>query len=81
MTITLTHYLVVSTILFSLGLLGVLIRRNFIIVLMAIEMMLNAANLNLVAFSHYLNSFTGQMVALHDRHCPGEAAVGWPSSW
>jgi NADH-quinone oxidoreductase subunit K len=77
MTITLTHYLVVSTIIFSLGLLGVLIRRNFIIVLMAIEMMLNAANLNLVAFSHYLNSLTGQMVALFTiAIAAGEAAVG-----
>jgi len=77
MTITLTHYLVVSTIIFSLGLLGVLIRRNFIIVLMAVEMMLNAANLNLVAFSHYLNSLTGQMVALFTiAIAAGEAAVG-----
>lgn len=77
MTITLTHYLVVSTIIFSLGLLGVLIRRNFIIVLMAVEMMLNAANLNLVAFSHYLDSLTGQMVALFTiAIAAGEAAVG-----
>ncbi len=77
MTITLTHYLVVSTIIFSLGLLGVLIRRNFIIVLMAVEMMLNAANLNLVAFSHYLHSLTGQMVALFTiAIAAGEAAVG-----
>ena len=50
--ITLTHYLVVSTALFTIGLIGVLIRRNFIIVLMSVEMMLNAANLNLVAFSY-----------------------------
>lgn len=77
MEITLTHYLVVSTIIFSLGLLGVLIRRNFIIVLMAIEMMLNAANLNLVAFSHHLHSLTGQMVALFTiAIAAGEAAVG-----
>jgi NADH-quinone oxidoreductase subunit K len=77
MDITLTHYLVVSTIIFSLGLLGVLIRRNFIIVLMAVEMMLNAANLNLVAFSHHLHSLTGQMVALFTiAIAAGEAAVG-----
>jgi NADH-quinone oxidoreductase subunit K len=77
MEITLTHYLVVSTIIFSLGLLGVLIRRNFIIVLMAVEMMLNAANLNLVAFSHLLHSLTGQMVALFTiAIAAGEAAVG-----
>jgi NADH-quinone oxidoreductase subunit K len=77
MEITLTHYLVVSTIIFSLGLLGVLIRRNFIIVLMAVEMMLNAANLNLVAFSYHLHSLTGQMVALFTiAIAAGEAAVG-----
>ncbi|MFZ5875270.1 MAG: NADH-quinone oxidoreductase subunit NuoK [Nitrospirota bacterium] len=77
MEITLAHYLVVSTIIFSLGLLGVLIRRNFIIVLMAVEMMLNAANLNLVAFSHHLHSLTGQMVALFTiAIAAGEAAVG-----
>jgi NADH-quinone oxidoreductase subunit K len=57
--------------------LGVLIRRNFIIVLMAVEMMLNAANLNLVAFSHHLHSLTGQMVALFTiAIAAGEAAVG-----
>ena len=75
--ITLTHYLVVSTIIFALGLVGVLIRRNFIIVLMAVEMMLNAANINLVAFSYYLDSLTGQIVALFViAIAAGEAAVG-----
>ena len=75
--ITLTHYLVVSTVLFAIGLIGVLIRRNFIIVLMSIEIMLNAANLNLVSFSHYLDSLTGQIVALFViAIAAGEAAVG-----
>jgi NADH-quinone oxidoreductase subunit K len=75
--ITLTHYLVVSTILFALGLIGVLIRRNFIIVLMSVEIMLNAANLNLVAFSYYLHSLAGQMAALFViAIAAGEAAVG-----
>jgi len=58
--ITLTHYLVVSTVLFAIGLIGVLIRRNFIIVLMSIEIMLNAANLALVAFGQRHGSVDGQ---------------------
>ena len=66
-----------SAILFMTGLLGVLIRRNFIIVLMSVEIMLNAANINLVAFSHYLESMTGQLAALFIiAIAAGEAAVG-----
>jgi len=58
-------------------LIGVVIRRNFIIILMAIEMMLNAANINLVAFSFYLESLTGQIVALFViAIAAGEVAVG-----
>ena len=59
--ITLTHYLVLSAILFTLGVVGVLIRRNAIIIFMCIELMLNAVNLSFVAFAHYLNSMQGQM--------------------
>jgi len=62
--IPLSAYVFLSAILFMTGLVGVLIRRNFIIVLMSVEIMLNAANINLVAFSHYLNSMAGQMSAL-----------------
>jgi NADH-quinone oxidoreductase subunit K len=62
--IPLSAYVALSAILFMTGLIGVLIRRNFIVVLMSVEIMLNAANINLVAFSHYLNSMTGQMAAL-----------------
>jgi len=62
--IPLSAYVALSAILFMTGLVGVLIRRNFIVVLMSVEIMLNAANINLVAFSHYLNSMTGQMAAL-----------------
>ena len=62
--IPLSAYVAVSAVLFITGLLGVLIRRNFIIVLMSVEIMLNAANINLVAFSHYLESMAGQLVAL-----------------
>ncbi|HUK56745.1 MAG TPA: NADH-quinone oxidoreductase subunit NuoK [Nitrospiria bacterium] len=75
--IPLSSYLVVSTVLFVTGLIGVLIRRNFIIILMAVEIMLNAANLNLVAFSSYLDSMAGQIVALFIiAVAAGEAAVG-----
>ena len=51
MNIGLEHYLTVSVVLFSLGLLGVIIRRNLIVMYMGLELMLNAANLALVAFS------------------------------
>ena len=62
--IPLSAYVALSAILFMTGLIGVLVRRNFIVVLMSVEIMLNAANINLVAFSHYLNSMAGQMSAL-----------------
>ena len=51
--ITLGHYLIVSGILFTIGFAGVMVRRNIIIILMALELMLNAANLSLVAFSRF----------------------------
>ena len=51
--ITLGHYLAVSGILFTIGFAGVMLRRNIIIILMAVELMLNAANLSLVAFSRF----------------------------
>lgn len=75
--VPLSHYVLVSFIVFGIGLAGVFIRRNFIIVLMALEIMLNAANINLVAFSHHLDSLTGQIVALFViAIAAGEAAVG-----
>lgn len=75
--IPVSSYLIVSSVLFAIGLIGVLIRRNFIIILMAVEIMLNAANLNLVAFSTYLDSMAGQIVALFIiAVAAGEAAVG-----
>ncbi len=59
--IGLEHYLVVSAILFSLGLLGVIVRRNLLIIYMGLELMLNAANLALVAFSRFTNNLDGQV--------------------
>jgi NADH-quinone oxidoreductase subunit K len=64
-TIGLNHYLVVSAALFSLGVLGVLTRRNAVNVLMGIELILNSANLNLVAFSRYgTGGMAGQLFAV-----------------
>jgi NADH-quinone oxidoreductase subunit K len=60
-TIGLEHYLVVSAILFSLGLLGVIVRRNLLIIYMGLELMLNAANLALVSFSRFNNKLDGQV--------------------
>jgi len=51
--ITLGDYLVVSAVLFTIGLAGVMLRRNLIVILMSLELMLNAANLSLVAFSRF----------------------------
>ena len=55
------YYIILSAILFTLGALGVLIRRNPLIIFMSIELMLNAANLAMVAFSSVNNSFSGQI--------------------
>ena len=55
------YYIILSAILFSIGALGVLIRRNPLIIFMSIELMLNAANLAFVAFSRMYNSFDGQI--------------------
>jgi NADH-quinone oxidoreductase subunit K len=57
----LTAYLIVSAIIFTVGVLGVLIRRNPLIIFMSIELMLNAVNLSFVAISSYLDSADGQM--------------------
>ncbi len=57
------HYIVLSAILFSLGALGVLIRRNAIVVFMCVEMMLNASNLAFVAFSRQAGNLDGQTIA------------------
>lgn len=59
--IPLTYYLVLSAILFTMGALGVLIRRNALIIFMSVELMLNAANLAFVAFARQYSVFTGQL--------------------
>lgn len=62
MHIGLEHYLLVSAGLFGLGLLGVILRRNLLVLYMGLELMLNAANLALVAFSRFLNNLNGQVM-------------------
>ena len=66
MVIGLQHYLILSAILFSIGLYGVLAKRNAVIILMCIELMLNAVNITLVAFSRYVvpAMLTGQVFAI-----------------
>ena len=62
--ITPAHYLVVSALLFTIGIAGILLRRNMVVILMSIELMLNAANINLVAFSRVHQQTAGQVFAL-----------------
>ncbi len=78
MTPTLSHYLAVAAILFALGLFTVLTRRNAVAVLMGVELMLNASNVNLVAFNKFVvGGLTGQTFALFVVVlAAAEAAVG-----
>jgi NAD(P)H-quinone oxidoreductase subunit 4L len=66
MTIGLTHYLVLASLLFCIGLYGALTKRNAVIILMCIELMLNAVNISLIAFSRYVVPLllTGQVFAI-----------------
>jgi len=71
------HYLVLGAALFLLGVIGVLTRRNVVVVLMSIELILNAVNLNLVAFSRYWGELHGQVFAIFViTDAAAEAAVG-----
>jgi NADH-quinone oxidoreductase subunit K len=75
--VTTTHYLILSAVLFSIGLAGILVRRNMITVLMSIELVLNAVNINFIAFSYELSNLTGQVFAVFTiTVAAGEAAVG-----
>ena len=62
--IPIEYFLGLSAILFAIGAMGVRVKKNAIVVLMCIELMLNAANINFVAFSAYYNDLTGQVFAL-----------------
>jgi len=60
--ITLNHYLILSGVLFAIGLMGILTRRNVLMILLCIELMFNAANLAFVAFARAWNDLGGQMI-------------------
>ena len=75
--ITPTHYMVLSATLFMIGVIGVLVRRNIIIIFMSIELMLNAVNINLVAYAAEQQHVVGQVFALFViAVAAAEAAVG-----
>ena len=77
MTVSLEHYLTVSALLFCLGLLGVIARRNLLVIYMSLELMLNAANLAFVAFSRFNGHLNGQvMVFFIITVAAAEVAVG-----
>ena len=77
MDITPAHYTILSATLFSIGVIGVLVRRNIIIIFMAIELMLNAVNINLVAYAQQLGNLIGQVfVVFVIAVAAAEAAVG-----
>jgi len=75
--ITATHYLVLSLLMFGIGLIGVMVRRNMITVLMSLELIFNAVNLNLIAFSFRLGDLSGQILAIFViTVAAAEAAIG-----
>ena len=77
MIVPVEHVILLSIIIFSIGIMGVLLRKNAIIIFMSIELMLNAVNLSLVGFSRYYNSVDGQVfVFLIMTLAAAEVAVG-----
>ena len=75
--ITLTHYMVLSALLFTLGTIGVLTRKNAIVVFMCVELMLNAVNLTFIALSRHLGNMDGQIFVFFIMTvAAAEAAVG-----
>ncbi|MFP8955846.1 NADH-quinone oxidoreductase subunit NuoK [Natronosalvus vescus] len=77
MSVGIEHYVLLSLALFCIGLFGVLTRRNALMFLMSVELMLNAANINLIAFAFYHGNLTGQVFALFTMAlAAAEVAVG-----
>lgn len=71
------HYLILSALLFALGAIGVILKKNIISIFLCIELMLNAANLSFITFSRYLNQVDGQVVVFFVMVvAAAEAAVG-----
>lgn len=77
MAVSMQYYLLLSAAIFSIGVFGVLTRRNALVFLMSVELMLNAANINLVAFSYHWGNITGQAFSLFTMAlAAAEVAVG-----
>ncbi|PIW70264.1 MAG: NADH-quinone oxidoreductase subunit NuoK [Ignavibacteriales bacterium CG12_big_fil_rev_8_21_14_0_65_30_8] len=77
MELSIEYYLILSAFMFIIGVIGVLIRRNAIVVFMSIELMLNSANLTMVAFSSYLGNSIGQLFVFFVMTvAAAEAAIG-----
>ncbi len=75
--VSLSSYLILSAVLFSIGVAGFLLRRNTIVIFMSVELMLNAANLAFIAFSRFLNSMNGQIIVVFVMSvAAAEAAIG-----
>jgi NADH-quinone oxidoreductase subunit K len=75
--ITPTHYMLLSAALFIIGVIGVMVRKNIIVIFMSIELILNAVNINLIAFSNQLQNAIGQVFAVFVIVvAAAEAAVG-----
>jgi NADH-quinone oxidoreductase subunit K len=73
----LNYYLVLSAVIFAIGVIGVIVRRNLIVILMSIELMLNAVNLTFIAFSYSLGAMEGQvMVFFVMAVAAAEAVIG-----
>lgn len=60
--VPLNYYLILGAVIFAIGVLGVIVRRDLIVILMSVELMLNAVNLTFIAFARFLGSMTGQVV-------------------
>ncbi|ELY85320.1 MULTISPECIES: NADH-quinone oxidoreductase subunit NuoK [Natrialba] len=77
MAVEVQYYVLLSMALFSIGLFGILTRRNALLFLMSVELMLNAANINLIAFAFYHGNLTGQVFALFTMAlAAAEVAIG-----
>ena len=76
-TVPLSHYLILAAVLFAIGAVGVVVRRNALVIFMCVELMLNAVNLTFLAFARYQGSADGQVIAfLVMALAAAEAAVG-----
>ena len=76
-SVPLSYYLAISALLFTMGALGVLVRRNPLIIFMSVELMLNSANLAFIAFARNMNTMSGQIIVLFVMSvAAAEVAVG-----